>query len=98
MRGLNLKPDQLEQANFRKGHGCDRCRNIGYKGRMGIFEICVIDDEIRRMINEGMGVSAIRQRARDLGMRTLREDGIRKVLGGMTTPDEVITATMGDKE
>ena len=98
MRGLNLKPDQLEQANFRKGHGCDRCRNMGYKGRMGIFEICVIDDEIRRMINEGMGVSAIRQRARDLGMRTLREDGIRKVLGGMTTPDEVITATMGDKE
>jgi general secretion pathway protein E/type IV pilus assembly protein PilB len=98
MRALNLKPDQLEQANFRKGHGCDRCRNLGYKGRMGIFEICVLDDEIRRMVNEGMGVSVIRQRARDLGMRTLREDGIRKVLGGMTTPDEVITATMGDKE
>jgi type IV pilus assembly protein PilB len=98
LRALNLKPEQLEQANFRKGHGCDRCRNVGYKGRMGIFEICVLDDEIRRMINEGLGVSAIRQRARDLGMRTLREDGIRKVLGGMTTPDEVITATMGDKE
>jgi len=98
LRALNLKPDQLEQANFRKGHGCDRCRNIGYKGRMGIFEICVLDDEIRRMVNEGLGVAMIRQRARDLGMRTLREDGIRKVLAGMTTPDEVITATMGDKE
>jgi type IV pilus assembly protein PilB len=90
--------DQIAEANFRKGVGCDRCRGTGYKGRMGIFEICVLDDEIRRMINEGMGVSAIRQRARDLGMRTLREDGIRKVLAGMTTPDEVITATMGDKE
>jgi type IV pilus assembly protein PilB len=98
LRALNLKPDQIEQANFRKGRGCDKCRNVGFKGRMGIFEICVLDDEIRRMVNEGLGVSAIRQRARDLGMRTLREDGIRKVLGGMTTPDEIITATMGDKE
>ena len=98
LRSLNLKPEQIEQANFRKGHGCDRCRNTGYKGRMGIFEICVLDDEIRRMVNEGLSVALIRQRARELGMRTLREDGIRKVLGGMTTPDEVITATMGDKE
>ncbi len=98
LRALNLKPEQLEQANFRKGRGCDKCRGTGYKGRMGIFEICVLDDEIRRMVNERMSVSAIRQRARDLGMRTLREDGLRKVLGGMTTPDEVITATMGDKD
>jgi general secretion pathway protein E/type IV pilus assembly protein PilB len=98
LRALNLKPEQLEQANFRKGRGCDKCRSTGYKGRMGIFEICVLDDEIRRMVNERMSVSAIRQRARDLGMRTLREDGLRKVLGGMTTPDEVITATMGDKD
>jgi general secretion pathway protein E/type IV pilus assembly protein PilB len=98
LRALNLKAEQLEQANFRKGRGCDKCRGTGYKGRMGIFEICVLDDEIRRMVNERMSVSAIRQRARDLGMRTLREDGLRKVLGGMTTPDEVITATMGDKD
>ena len=98
LRALNLKPEQLEQANFRKGRGCDKCRSTGYKGRMGIFEICVLDDEIRRMVNEKMSVATIRQRARDLGMRTLREDGLRKVLGGMTTPDEVITATMGDKD
>jgi general secretion pathway protein E/type IV pilus assembly protein PilB len=98
LRALNLKPEQLEQANFRKGRGCDKCRGTGCKGRMGIFEICVLDDEIRRMVNEGASVSMIRQRARDLGMRTLREDGIRKVLAGMTTPEEVITATMGDRE
>ncbi len=98
LKSLNLKQEQIEAANFRKGRGCEKCRNTGCKGRMGIFEICVLDDEIRRMINEGLGVSAIRQRARDLGMRTLREDGIRKVLAGMTTPDEVISATMGDKE
>jgi general secretion pathway protein E/type IV pilus assembly protein PilB len=97
IRTLNLRPEQLAEANFRKGAGCEKCRGTGYKGRMGIFEICVLDDEIRRMINERMSVSMIRQRARDLGMRTLREDGLRKVLGGMTTPDEVITASMGDK-
>ena len=98
LRSLNLNHDQMEQANFRKGRGCDKCRGTGYKGRMGIFEICVLDDEIRRMVNEKMSVASIRQRARDLGMRTLREDGLRKVLGGMTTPDEIITATMGDKD
>jgi type IV pilus assembly protein PilB len=98
LRTLNLKPEQIAQATFRKGRGCDKCRGTGCKGRMGIFEICVLDDEIRRMVNEGLSVALIRQRARDLGMRTLREDGIRKVLAGMTTPDEVISATMGDKE
>jgi type IV pilus assembly protein PilB len=98
LRALNLKPEQIEQANFRKGRGCDKCRDTGYKGRMGIFEIIVLDDEIRRMVNEGLSVSELRQRARDLGMRTMREDGIRKVLAGMTTPDEVISTTMGDKE
>jgi general secretion pathway protein E/type IV pilus assembly protein PilB len=98
VRALNLKPDQIAQASFKKGRGCDKCRQKGFKGRMGIFEIFVLDDEIRSMVNEGLGVSLIRQRARDLGMRTLREDGIRKVLAGMTTPDEVVSATMGDKE
>jgi len=98
LRALNLKTEQIEQANFRKGRGCDKCRDTGYKGRMGIFEIIVLDDEIRRMVNEGISVSELRQRARDLGMRTMREDGIRKVLSGMTTPDEVISTTMGDKE
>ncbi len=97
LRALNLRPEQLAEANFRKGAGCEKCRGTGYKGRMGIFEICVLDDEIRRMINEKMSVTMIRQRARDLGMRTLREDGLRKVLGGLTTPDEVITASVGDK-
>jgi len=98
LRALNLKASQIEEANFCKGRGCDKCRDTGYRGRMGIFEIILLDDEIRRMVNDGSSVSEIRQRSRDLGMRTLREDGIRKVLAGMTTPDEIIAATMGDKE
>lgn len=97
LRTLNISPTQLDNANFRKGRGCDHCRGTGYKGRAGIFEIFTIDDEIRNMINDKQSPSSLRNRARALGMRTLREDGIRKVLAGMTTPDEVITTTMGDK-
>ncbi len=98
LRALNLNAASLAEARFAKGRGCDRCRGTGYRGRAGIFEIFTIDDEIRHLINENAPVSRIRQRARDLGMRTLREDGIRKVVAGMTTPEEVISATMTDKD
>ena len=97
IRALNITPSQLEGANFSRGRGCERCRGTGFKGRAGIFEIFTIDDEIRTMINDRQPPGAVRTRARALGMRTLREDGIRKVLVGMTTPDEVITSTQGDK-
>ena len=63
---------------------------------MGIFEIFLIDDEIRHMVNEGASTIDLRKRARELGMRTLREDGVRKVLSGMTTAEEVISSTMSD--
>jgi type IV pilus assembly protein PilB len=98
LRHMNLDAGQIAQARFTHGHGCDTCRGTGYKGRAGLFELFMINDELRNLINEQAGVSAIRQRARDLGMRTLREDGIRKVVAGMTTPEEVISASMGDKE
>lgn len=98
LQALNLKESQLSEAQFKKGKGCAKCRGTGFKGRIGIFEIFIVDDEIRNMINEKKPTSALRQRARDIGMRTLREDGIRKVLAGMTTPDEVISSTMKDKD
>jgi len=98
LQALNLTAAEAAKANFAKGRGCDRCRGTGYRGRAGIFEIFSVDDEIRHLINENAPVSKIRQRARDLGMRTLREDGIRKVVAGLTTPEEVISATMTDKD
>ena len=79
-----------------KPAGCERCRQIGYKGRMGIFEIFVIDDDVRHMINKRSPTLSLRLRARELGMRTLREDGIRKVLAGLTSAEEVISITVGD--
>jgi len=63
---------------------------------MGIFEIFAIDDEVRHMINKRGATLSLRQRARELGMRTLREDGIRKVLAGLTSAEEVISTTLGD--
>jgi general secretion pathway protein E/type IV pilus assembly protein PilB len=63
---------------------------------MGIFENFIIDDEVRHMINKRTSTFILRQRARELGMRTLREDGVRKVLAGMTSAEEVISLTVGD--
>jgi type II secretion system protein E len=96
MHALNIDWSQLSEATVMKGTGCDICKHLGYKGRMGIFEIFVIDDEVRHMINEKSSTVQLRKRAREMGMRTLREDGIRKVLAGMTTAEEVIAVTMSD--
>ena len=96
LRALRIEPGQLGEAQVMKAVGCEQCRQIGYKGRMGIFEIFAIDDEVRHMINKRSSTLMLRQRARELGMRTLREDGVRKVLAGLTSAEEVISTTMGD--
>ncbi len=94
---LGVDATQLAEASVSKGVGCDSCKHRGYKGRAGIFEIFVIDDEVRHMINHKANTVELRKRAREMGMRTLREDGIRKVLAGMTTAEEVISVSMGDE-
>jgi len=96
MRTLSLDVASLQGATFQKGKGCSNCNNTGYRGRFGIFEIFVIDDEARKLIYEKVSSSVLRARAREMGMRTLREDGVRKTQAGLTTPDEVIRATVGD--
>ena len=96
LRALHIEPGQVSEAQVMKPVGCEECRQIGYKGRTGIFEIFVIDDEVRHMINKRSPTFVLRQRARELGMRTLREDGVRKVLAGLTSAEEVISITVGD--
>jgi len=98
IRSLGIDPTQLADSSVQKGKGCERCKGLGYRGRAGIFEIFIVDDEVRHMINSKATTVELRKRAREMGMRTLREDGIRKVLSGMTTAEEVITATMADFE
>ena len=96
MRALRIEASQLGDARVMKAVGCEHCRGTGYRGRMGIFEIFVIDDDERHMINNKSSTLLLRQKARELGMRTLREDGVRKVLGGLTSAEEVISITLGD--
>ena len=93
---LDLTPDQVAQATARKGKGCSECNKTGHRGRFGIFEIFNINDEARKLIFEKVPSNVLRIKAREMGMRTLREDGIRKVLAGMTTAEEVVRATVTD--
>ncbi len=104
---LRLDPEQVAEAQFFAPKGCERCRFTGYRGRLGIFEIFKVDDEMRGMINkmgegedrsEQVSTVQLRKRAREQGMRTLREDGFQKVFAGLTTFDEVLAVTMGDSE
>ena len=81
-----------------KGKGCPICGNSGYKGRKGIFEIFMVDDSIQRLIFDHAPATVLRTRAREMGMRTLREDGMLKVASGMTSLEEVLRATMGDAD
>ncbi|MBN2191074.1 MAG: type II secretion system ATPase GspE [Candidatus Aureabacteria bacterium] len=93
-----LDPEKIKDVKFYKGVGCSECNNTGYKGRIGIYELLVVNDEIRKMIYQKCTSGVIRQKAREIGMRTLREDGIRKALGGITTLDEVFRITQMDIE
>lgn len=97
LRTLGIDPN-TQGANFQKGKGCSECNKSGCKGRFGIFEVFVLNDEARKLIYDKVPASVLRAQAREMGMRTLREDGARKVIAGLTTAEEVIRATTGDVE
>jgi len=81
------------QTLLYRGRGCGNCAQTGFHGRTGIFELLVVTDEIRRMIVRQADANGIREAARREGMRTLLEDGIRKVVAGQTTLGEVLRVT-----
>lgn len=95
-RSLGVTAAQAAGAACARGAGCAACHGTGYRGRMGIFEIFLVHDGIRAMIYDNVTAARLREQARRDGMRTMREDGIRKVLAGLTTIDEVVSATVGD--
>ncbi|MCW5549764.1 MAG: type II/IV secretion system protein, partial [Opitutaceae bacterium] len=97
LRLLGLDAAAAAGADFRRGRGCAACRGTGYRGRMGIFEIMEVSDPLREMIHAGAGGAALRAQARADGMRTLREDGLRKISAGLTTIEEVASITLGDE-
>ncbi len=95
---LGTMAKNVESMKMFKGAGCPVCNKSGYKGRKGLFEIFSVDDTVQRMIFDKVPTIALRARVREMGMRTLREDGMLKVASGMTTLEEVLRATMGDED
>lgn len=93
MKSVNLKEDNLSGVTFYRGKGCRECSNTGYKGRCGIFEMLIINDVIREMIFEKSSSAEIRNKAIEMGMKTLKDDGKNKVLKGITTISEVLRLT-----
>jgi type IV pilus assembly protein PilB len=98
LRALKLDASQALESSIMAPVGCNRCRKNGFRGRLAIIEIMTMSDELRSMVVGDVTTPVLRKRARELGMRTLREDGVRKVLAGMTTAEEVIESTMADAE
>jgi len=90
---LNLSPHDLGDKVFHYGRGCSACNDTGYKGRKGIFELLIISEPIRTLINERAPTVVLRQKAVELGMVTLREDGLRTIFEGDTTIEEIVKYT-----
>jgi type IV pilus assembly protein PilB len=95
---LNLRPVDVAAKKFYFGRGCDRCNNTGHKGRMGIFELVIMNDEIRDMISGGASTDQLRQGCKQHGMQTLREAGLRSLFEGKTTIEEVARETVMEDE
>ena len=90
---LGLSSKDIGEKRFYYGKGCDACNQTGYKGRKGIYELMKITDPIRELINERAPTVALKQKAIELGMITLRQDGLRSIFNGDTTVEEVLKYT-----
>ena len=90
---LGINAEQAANASFMEGAGCDKCGENGFRGRKGVFEIFTVNQELEEMIYHNVSIVELRKKAREMGMRTMREDGFRKVLAGVTTLSEVMLVT-----
>ncbi|MBR4522807.1 MAG: type II/IV secretion system protein [Kiritimatiellae bacterium] len=93
MERIEMTRDQIGGRPFYFGKGCKTCNGTGYKGRKGVFEYLRMSNPLRELVNNKAPTLIIREKARELGMRTMREDGIRAILDGYTTVDEVLRYT-----
>src|SRR5437867_12672282 len=90
--GFTAEDDKTVVSN--KGKGCEKCNNTGYKGRVGLYEVMEVTEDLRELILVGASALELRRKAVDDGMITLRGSGLRKVKDGMTTVDEVVRETV----
>jgi type II secretory ATPase GspE/PulE/Tfp pilus assembly ATPase PilB-like protein len=97
LKRVGFPENEIATATFWKGAGCEECRQFGYQGRMGIYELLFMDEEIRSLILTRASSSAIAAKAMENGMKTLRNDGWKKVRAGKTTIEEVIRVTQTEE-
>ncbi|MCC7407062.1 MAG: type II secretion system ATPase GspE [Phycisphaeraceae bacterium] len=91
---LDLGISSQKAAHLRQGKGCDRCRNTGYRGRVGVFELLSVDEAVRRCVQQRATAAEIQAAALEHGMQSMRDDGLAKILAGVTTAEEVLRVTM----
>jgi type IV pilus assembly protein PilB len=91
---LELRPQDVQGRTFYYGKGCEQCNNTGYRGRQGIYEIMLLDDEMRDQIIKHASTQVLRHEAKKRGMRTLRQSGLMAIYDGVTTIEEVVKETI----
>jgi type IV pilus assembly protein PilB len=87
-------PEEAKDVNVQKGRGCSTCNNTGYKGRVGLYEVLELTDEVRQLVLEGASAIELKQKAMEEGMISLRRSGLVKVRDGLTTLEEVVRETV----
>jgi type II secretory ATPase GspE/PulE/Tfp pilus assembly ATPase PilB-like protein len=97
LRKIGFPEEEIPTARFWKGAGCEACRQLGYQGRMGIYELLFVDEDLRSLILTRAAASNIAQKAMEHGMRPLRSDGWKKVKLGRTTIEEVLRVTQSEE-
>ena len=97
LRAIGFTQDQIAQASFRRGRGCSRCGGRGYRGRSAVYEVMKMTDAMRDAVLQNTGGSRIKDIAVDEGMETMRDSGVRKVILGETTLDEVCRVPMSEE-
>jgi type IV pilus assembly protein PilB len=95
---LNLTPEMCKGKKFYYGRGCDRCNNTGHKGRMGLYELVVVNDDIRDLISSCASTDELRKACKRMGMTSLRDSGLNALWKGLTTIEEVVRETVLEDE
>jgi general secretion pathway protein E/type IV pilus assembly protein PilB len=97
LRKIGFPEAEIDTAKFWRGAGCEECRHLGYQGRMGIYELLLLNEALRPLILNRAPASTIAQKAMEGGMRTLRADGWNKVRAGQTTIEEVLRVSQTEE-
>jgi type IV pilus assembly protein PilB len=93
---MQLTPDDVRGKKFFRGRGCETCNGTGYRARVGLYELMVVNDELRDMIMRNASTDELRDRARSYGMVSLRDAGLEAVYAGTTTLEEVVRETIAE--